>query len=157
MNSKGIFWLSFGAFVAYVLFSKKEFSVNIPNASNLIDRMADAIQRFEGWIVGSVSYINNNPGNIKYFGGEKWLGQVGVDQRGFVIFDTYEHGRRALIKLLTNAATGALMPRYTPQMSIYDFFSRYAPSSDNNEPKTYAEFVAGQVGVSPNEPISVLV
>lgn len=123
----------------------------------LLDKVADAIQQFEGWTAGSRSYRNNNPGNIKSFGGEAWLGQVGVDSANFVIFDTYEHGRRALLKLLTNAATGAIMPSYTPQMSLYDFFSRYAPSSDNNEPNRYAEFVANQVGVSPSDPIGQLV
>jgi hypothetical protein len=33
-------------------------------------------------------------------------------------------------------------------MSLYDFFSKYAPSSDNNNPKAYAESVAKQLGTT---------
>lgn len=43
---------------------------------------------------------NRNPGNIKFSTGNNWLGQMGKDGAGFVVFDTPEHGLRAMAKLL---------------------------------------------------------
>jgi len=155
MKQENFVYIILGLFAAYFLFSSREGIMTA--TKGLMDKVADAIQSFEGWQPGSISYRNNNPGNIRFFGGEHWQGQIGVDSRQFVIFDTYENGRRALIKLLTNAATGAIMPNYTPQMSVYEFFAKYAPATDNNEPRHYAEFFAGQVGINPSDSISTLV
>ncbi len=154
MNSEKLAWLAIGVFFAYVLFSKG--ATMVQNAGGLVEKMADAIQKFEGWFNGSLSQRNNNPGNIKYFGGPKWQGQVGVDNRQFVIFDSYENGRRALIISLRNAATGK-SGVYNPDMSFTEFFRVYAPSADNNHPEAYAKFVADQLDVSVNDPISVIV
>jgi len=124
-------------------------------SGSLIERWAEAIKRFEGWTPGSTSYKNNNPGNIKA-SPEPWQGQVGVDSRGFVIFDTYDNGMRALQISLRNAATGRSRV-YSSSDTLYSFFAKYAPASDNNQPRRYAEFIAGQIGVDPNTPISQLV
>lgn len=58
--------------------------------------------------------------------------------------------------LLTRAAKGESNV-YFPEMNLYDFYNRYAPSSDNNNPKSYAEFVAKKIGVSPNVKIKTLI
>jgi hypothetical protein len=47
---------------------------------------------------------NNNPGNIKDLG-VPWQGLVGHDAAGFCIFDTPEHGLRALAMNLVSAQT----------------------------------------------------
>ena len=43
---------------------------------------------------------NNNPGNIMYSAANNWVGQVGQDAGGRVIFDTPADGLRAMFKLL---------------------------------------------------------
>jgi len=57
---------------------------------------------------------------------------------------------------LQNAANGHSSV-YKSSDTLYDFFGRYAPSSDNNEPRKYAEYVAAQLGVEPTTQISQLV
>jgi len=37
-------------------------------------------------------------------------------------------------------------------VNLYDFFHRYAPSSDNNNPNQYAETVARNMGIDPSQP-----
>jgi hypothetical protein len=146
-----------GIAIAFFLFQQREGIQTMVTSlgGNLLDKMADAIQRFEGWQVGSRSYRNNNPGNIRG-SGVQWQGEVGRDAQGFVIFDTYENGRRALMILLRNAATGQ-SGIYSPSDSLYSFFSKYAPSQDNNEPAVYAKYVAEQIGVTVDTQISQLV
>ena len=107
----------------------------------IIGKMADAIQTFEGWNLGSVSYNNNNPGNLKF--ANQPFAVLG--DRGFAHFNTYQHGYNALINLLTNAFMGK-SSIYSPTMSLYDFFAIY--SEDNQA--AYAEYVASQLGVDPN-------
>jgi hypothetical protein len=143
-----------GLLIAYLIFSGSENYI-MESGKNLIEKMADAIQRFEGWAPGSVSYKNNNPGNIKA-SNEPWIGQRAIDSRGFVVFDTYEHGRRALLISLTNAATGKSSV-YSPTDSIYEFFGKYAPASDSNQPRVYAQYVAKEIGINPDASISQLV
>lgn len=48
---------------------------------------------------------NRNPGNIKFSTGNNWLGQMGKDSAGFVVFDVPEHGLRAMAKLLKTYMT----------------------------------------------------
>ena len=39
---------------------------------------------------------NHNPGNLRYVASVPWNGQVGDDGTGYAVFDTDEHGVRAL-------------------------------------------------------------
>ena len=142
----GLTWVLLGLLIAYALFSD--------SVGGLIDKWAEAIKRFEGWTPESLSYRNNNPGNLRP-SSEPWQGQIGINQN-FVVFDTYENGLRALKISLINAATGKSRV-YNPSDSLYDFFARYAPASDNNYPRQYAEFVAAQLNVDPNIEIRQLV
>jgi hypothetical protein len=109
--------------------------------SNSINTMAQAIQSFEGWSAGSRSFRNNNPGNLKF------ASQAGATEgeNGFAVFNSYTAGYQALVNLITSAFNGSSY-YYRPDMSLYDFFSVY--SEDNSVP--YAEFVASQLGVSPD-------
>lgn len=144
-------WLLVGLVLAYFIFQDEIGGIG----SGLLDRWAEAIKKFEGWTTSSLSFRNNNPGNLRP-SGQPWQGQVGIDSNNFVVFDTYENGWRALKISLTNAATGRSSV-YRPTDSLYAFFGRYAPASDNNYPRQYAEFVAGQLGVDPNIEIRFLV
>ncbi|HKD66923.1 MAG TPA: hypothetical protein VKB84_08800 [Candidatus Binataceae bacterium] len=120
-------------------------------ASSAIEKWADSIQQFEGWSPGSKSYRNNNPGNLRY----SHQANARNDGNGFAKFETYEEGRRALIAMLTDAASGK-SHIYKPTMSLTEFFRIYAPTADHNRPDNYAKTVADKVGVKPDTPISQL-
>lgn len=117
----------------------------IPKSSK-IELWMSAITKMEG-----AKPYRNNPGNIRYIG-QKYA----VNDRGFCKFDTLQHGKDALKNLLVNACTGKSKV-YKPEMNLYQFYSLYAPSSDGNSPKQYAEFVAKYIGVSPNIQIKELI
>lgn len=111
-----------------------------------IDKWMEAITKME-----AAKPYRNNPGNLRYIGQ-----QYAVNDKGFCKFDTLQHGKDALRRLLVNACTG-LSKVYNPNMNLYQFYNIYAPSSDGNDPKNYANFVAKYIGVSPNIQIKELV
>lgn len=112
-----------------------------------------AIQEHEGWFPGSRSWRNHNPGNIRFVGQKS---AVGEDDKGFAIFPDYQTGIEELENMIFRAATG-LSRVYNPEMTFYRFFEVYAPVSDHNFPKTYAEAVAEKVGVPATTKIKDLV
>lgn len=113
---------------------------------SLIERMAEAIKTFEGWFVGSRSYRNNNPGNLKLAGQP---GAIGQDEQGHAIFDTYDSGWAALIRQIEGAFYGTSHV-YSPDDNLFSFFSKYAEGNSLQ----YAQYVAGQLGIDPNLPFS---
>lgn len=129
-----------------------------PKVSKL-DAWATAIKKFEGWFTpgtpgypnGSISYQNNNPGNLRW---SKY--QIGTN-KGFARFHDYETGWKALKFQLELAATNKNGVNYRPTMSLHQFFNVYAPATDSNYPEKYAEFVAKELGVSPTIEIRQLV
>lgn len=52
-----------------------------------------------------------------------------------------EDGVNALLQKIKNAQAGNSKV-YDPDMSLLQFFQKYAPSSDNNNPAAYAKMVA---------------
>ena len=91
---------------------------------------------------------NNNPGNIK--DGEfaqNLPGYAGSDGT-FARFDSPEAGHQAQV---------ALLGRYGKQGidTVAGVVSRWAPASDGNDVRGYAQFVASRLGVSPNDPINL--
>lgn len=91
--------------------------------------------------------IRNNPGNLK--GRDQWKGRIGQDERGHVIFDTPEHGFRALMRTLESKWLAG-------KRAILDIIAAWAPSSDTigsikgaqqNDPEQYALTVARWAGV----------
>lgn len=119
-------------------------------ASPVVSKMAEAIKAFEGWAPGSRSYRNNNPGNLRPVG-FSYDGQIGLDEQGHAIFDTYESGWSALLRQLDLAFSGQ-SAFYGPSMTLYEFFARYAEGNQ----RPYAEFVAAQLGVSPETTLGAL-
>ena len=113
---------------------------------SVIEKMAAAIQSFEGWFPGSRSYRNNNPGNLRWSNPDSipWSGAIGLDDSDHVIFDSYNSGWQALLYQLTLAFTGQSQV-YSPSDTLYDFFSKYAEGNQTQ----YAESVAAALGVSP--------
>lgn len=116
-----------------------------------ITDMAKAIQEFEGWFPGSRSFRNNNPGNLRW---SPFM--TGTDSGNFAIFSSFDDGWKALVHQITIAKTGK-SNYYKPTMSLKDFFTVYAPSSDNNHPERYATFVAQKLKVGIDYKIGDLV
>ena len=110
---------------------------------NYINAFAKAIEIHEGYYEGSRSYRNNNPANAKYVGQPDAVGQ---DAQGFAIFPTYQVGFDYLCRVLRNACEGKSKV-YSPEMDLYDFFAKYAPREDNNDPIHYANTVANFMGI----------
>ncbi len=111
-------------------------------ANTLYDRIAKAIMEFEGYFEGSVSWKNNNPGNLKFAG---QAGATGADSQGHAIFSDFQVGYRALINQIRSMASGQ-SSLYPAGWSLYQVFARYAEANS----REYAEFVASRLGVSPN-------
>ncbi len=107
---------------------------------------------FEGWRPGSRSYRNCNPGNLRYS-----PIQQSTDADGYACFTRFAYGWAALLADITGKATGHTRTSLGPESTIYEFFTVYAPSGDNNHPVRYAEFVADRIGVRPEMPIKELV
>lgn len=107
----------------------------------MLDTFCTALRDFEGK-PGDLNYKNNNPGNFRCspvgylakYGAVKCVGN-------FAVFPSYELGWEYLQASVLHWAT--LHPTWT----IFDFFSHYAPPSDNNPTLTYASNVAGKCGV----------
>ena len=90
---------------------------------------------------------SNNPGNIRA-SATMWQGQVGVNAKGFIIFDTPLSGIRALFKVIDT-----YWNKYSLR-TVAGIVSRWAPPSENNTP-AYIAAVAGEVGISPTAQLSV--
>lgn len=135
--------------------------VPIQRFSPLIHSFALAIQSFEGFIapcirypLGTASWRNNNPGNMRYTPYSVSLGATGKSLVGFAKFPTYQIGFDALCQMLTDACSGKL-PAYDPSKGLVAFFSIYAPSSDGaNNPLRYASVVATKMNINVAQPIS---
>lgn len=86
---------------------------------------------------------NNNPGNLRNKDGS-WMK-----------FSTPEEGFKGLMGYLERAKAGD-HTAYKPTQTLYQFFAKYAPAADSNNPKSYAEAVAKRLGISPNTTINKL-
>ncbi|MFA5272323.1 MAG: hypothetical protein WC412_08340 [Candidatus Omnitrophota bacterium] len=122
---------------------------------NRIEDWALAIKRHEGYYPGSASYRNNNPGNFRC--SSLVMGEFGATKcvNNLAVFPTYEKGWAALKQFLIYACTDKLRS-YKSTMTLLEFYQRYAPSSDNNNPTNYASAVAKDLGISINAKIGSL-
>lgn len=100
---------------------------------NLLKEFCIAISEYEGK-PGDLNHKNKNPGNIRNVDGT------------FKKFKTWEEGMLALEDYVTRACTGR-HASYKPDFTITQFFEVYAPKSDNNNPHTYASWVAGKLRI----------
>lgn len=128
-------------------------SLDVVVGQSKLDAWCMATQRHEGYYPGSTSYRNNNPGNLRYVGQANTTGR---DIRNFAIFSTYADGYQALKMMLVNACTGKSQV-YNPTDTLYQFYAKYAPDSDGNNSRQYADTVALAIGVSPTVSISSLI
>ena len=114
-----------------------------------LEEWAEAIKQHEGWYPGSRSYRQSNPGNLRWSPFE--VGNVD----NFSIFSSYGEGFKALVHQLRIAVNGKSNV-YKPTDTLVDFYHKYAPSGDNNNPDAYADAIATKLGVSKVIPIKDL-
>jgi len=88
-------------------------------------------------------YRNNNPWNIRVNPNFSWVGQVGADADGFVIFDSAENGMRAAHKLLRN------YQRLHNIRTVAGIINRASPPSENNT-DAYILAVSHRTGYATN-------
>lgn len=91
---------------------------------------------------GSLSWRNNNPGNLKYGDFTKSHGAVGAGYGGHAVFPNPKEGAKAQIDLLFSKEKSYY------KLSILEAIKRYAPASDGNSPTRYAKYIAGKLKVS---------
>lgn len=122
--------------------------------STPLDAVAQAIQSHEGWAPGSVSFRNNNPGNLKYAGQP---GATGADANGFAVFPTYDAGFQALKNQLSLDASR------NPDWTLTQFFTKYLGGNPYNpqvtnqgDPFAYASDVASKIGAAVTDGIGKL-
>lgn len=141
----------------------------------LIEKVAQAIAEMEGFYLTAahptLAQRNANPGNIRQW--RDGHGRPYPTNRCYVDFvawaslrfpgasreeisqRTLDEGWRILRVLVGQYLDG----RYTQGMppSAEEMFRVYAPSADGNHPFAYARFVAGKVGVRPDQKLLDLV
>lgn len=101
---------------------------------------------------GTLAQRNNNPGNLR-FNNQK--GATKGD-RGFAKFNSYEEGYQALLNDLKAKQTGKSRTGLKSSSTLQDLINVYAPKADNNDPTSYANTVAKQLGITPGTPIGDL-
>lgn len=113
--------------------------------------IASAITTEEGYYPGSLSYQNNNPGNLVY------AGQPGASPGagGFAAFQTLAQGEAALVNQITLDATRGTDVNGNPITDLADLIASWAPPSENDT-ASYLANVVNATGYDPNAPLSSL-
>lgn len=94
-------------------------------------------------VLNTQGYKSCNPLNIKA-GASKWVGEVGRNDKGFVVFDSPINGVRAAVKILRTYSN-----KYGIN-TVEDIVSRFAPSTENSTGRYISE-VCKQTGFAPSE------
>ena len=108
----------------------------------VLEAFADAMMKYEGWFVGSRSYRNRNPGNLRRSAYTTLL-----DSEGYCVFQGLVAGYDALLQELWAKVSGRNEHGITLDSTIMNLFEVYAPVADGNNPRVYAGFVAKEVGL----------
>lgn len=119
------------------------------NRPELVMRISEAIAEMEGFYkTNARAQRNNNPGNIR-----RWGKTPVVD--GFAKFPTPVEGWNALRKQVDK--------NVGRDLTLYEFFGGkpnvypgYAPDSDGNRSRHYAEFVAKRVKIPADVPLKTI-
>jgi hypothetical protein len=108
---------------------------------SVVDDIAQAIQKMEGFYPGSLSYRNNNPGNLRNSSG------------GYATYPDYQTGYDALThQVELNISRGLTLTEFFGgKQGVY---SGYAPSADGNNPLQYALTVSQQTGIPIDVPLN---
>jgi hypothetical protein len=91
----------------------------------------------------SLSDYNNNPGNLKPPKGVTYEGQIGVDDKGFAVFENKDYGQKALVNDITHKIEKGID---TPEK----FVNMFAPAGKENSEDSrdnYKLHLAHQLGL----------
>jgi hypothetical protein len=94
--------------------------------------------------MSTLAEYNNNPGNLRPPQGVKYEGQIGVDDKGFAIFENADYGRRALVNDIQIKLKRGLN---SPEV----FIDTYAPRGNENPQEAqenYKIWLANSLGLS---------
>lgn len=94
--------------------------------------------------MSTLAEYNNNPGNLRPPQGVKYEGQIGVDDKGFAIFENADYGRRALVNDIQIKLKRGLN---SPEV----FIDTYAPRGSENPQEAqenYKIWLANSLGLS---------
>lgn len=125
-----------GSAVKTVLFPVVD-SLSISNGLKILMK-AHAIQ--EGFREGTLSYRNNNPGNIVYDSLYKKYGAVKDPGSKFAKFPNLSDGVNCKADYIYRVANGG-HKAYPKNVTLLKYIETYAPASDNNVPTSYANFI----------------
>lgn len=125
-----------------------------------LDDLAKAHQKHEGWFPSSLSYRNNNPGNLRLTDYQRRVYGAVNGEGGFAHFPTYKLGFDALKDDLRAKLTGSSSHiDYTKNPTFLDYIKVYAPSEDGNNPQGYAQSLIhdlAQYNIALSTPLSEL-
>lgn len=93
---------------------------------------------------------NNNFGNVRPLpNGHAWPGQTGVDADGYAVFASPNDGVKAAAQNLQSYAKQGIN-------TLSAIVNTWAPKGDGkNDPVAYAHYLAGKLGVDPNEKLDL--
>ncbi len=116
---------------------------------SLIESIAQAIGQMEGYFKpGTIAQRQNNPGNLRSWGDTPIV-------NGYASFPTPEAGWQALYAQVSkNIDRGLSLQEFFGGKS--GVYGGYAPSADQNDPRGYAQYVAGQIGIDARTPLNTL-
>lgn len=119
-------------------------------AGNLYPEIEAGIDRNEAISkYGSTPAVRNfNPGNIE----DLWFWGKDDPNERFTVFNSPKEWFDALVQKIDYMKDWKSRV-YDPNWSFYDYFGTYAPDSDNNNSRAYAQQVATRLWVSPDSAI----
>jgi hypothetical protein len=131
-----------------------------PVPEDRVDRFCRAIITHEtGGNPKSLPMRLNNPGAFRFAEWQRKFGGV-PHSSGYTRLASYTEGYAALRAFVRTACT-VYGKTYNPAMTLYSFFAKYAPDSDQGpglaKSKQYAEYVAERIGVPPTTQLKSLV
>lgn len=140
-----------------MFFIPKDSIITPMNMQNLnLRTWCAAAMVFEGFYPGTPSWLDNNPGNLKYVGQGLALNDLATSGKGaFCIFRTFEDGYTTLYTMLINACNGTSKV-YHPTDTLLQFYQKYT-SDGSTVSANYASFVARFLGVTVDTPIGNLI
>lgn len=132
-----------------VLFIVTIIIMRIKNRQATLDRL-----RVQKPDVMSLSYLgiaslplgirNNNPGNLRRYDGNRWLGKITSNKTGFEQFEAFVYGLRAMIIDIR----GDILK--DGDNTIRKLISAYAPPNENNT-SSYISNTSQRTGIGPDQ------
>jgi len=113
-----------------------------------LECLAWAILTFEGFRPGTKAWRHCNPGNLRF---SKKAVSI---KEGYAVFNSFASGWDALLWDLSCKARGKTSTGLGPHSTIMQLITVWAPAEDDNQPGTYARFVADFLKRSLNPTIS---